>query len=121
MTDPDAATPQQLDSRVIEGWAALERGDLEGARHALHDVHSANPSHPALPLLAAGIRRARPKPIAWGAVALLLIVAAASADGLYSWAGRRSIAAPSTSEPPAASSRAQESIAPPQEAASAED
>ena len=62
----------ELDSRLIGGWAALEHGDLEGARAALQDVYSVDPAHPALPLLAAGIRRARPKQIPWRGIVLLL-------------------------------------------------
>jgi hypothetical protein len=106
-----AQSSQQLDSRAIEGWAALERGDIQGARAALQDVYSANPSHPALPLLAAGIRRLRPKPVPWGAVALLLVLIAGGALGLFSWAARRHPPA-STSAQPAVSSRTQEAEAP---------
>lgn len=62
----------ELDSRLIGGWAALEHGDLQAARAALQDVYSVDPAHPALPLLAAGIRRARPKQIPWRGVVLLL-------------------------------------------------
>ena len=62
----------ELDSRLFGGWAALEHGDLEGARAALQDVYSVDPAHPALPLLAAGIRRARPKQIPWRGIVLLL-------------------------------------------------
>src|SRR3954467_15754861 len=108
-----SSTPQQLDGRVIDGWAALERGDIQGARDALQDVYSANPSHPALPLLAAGIRRARPQPVPWGAVALLVMVAGAVAFGVHSWTARRSLPLAATVEPPAASSPAPEAAAPP--------
>ena len=74
MIDLPLSSPSapELDSRVIGGWAALEHGDLEGARAALQDVYSVDPAHPALPQLAAGIRRARPKPIPWRGIVLLL-------------------------------------------------
>jgi len=72
----------QLDSRVISGWAALERGDIEQARAVLQDVYSADPAHPALPLLAAGIRRARPRQIPWRGIVLLIGFLAA---GAYVW------------------------------------
>lgn len=72
----------QLDSRVIGGWAALENGDLEGARAALQDVFAIDPAHPALPLLAAGIRRARPRQIPWRGIVLLLGLIAA---GAFAW------------------------------------
>jgi hypothetical protein len=69
----------ELDSRVIAGWDALEHGDIEEARAALQDVHSVNPTHPALPSLAAGIRRARPKPRPWRGMVLMLGLLAAGA------------------------------------------
>jgi hypothetical protein len=72
----------ELDSRAIGGWAALEHGDLEGARAALQDVYAVDPAHPALPLLAAGIRRARPKQIPWRGIVLLLGLIAA---GAFAW------------------------------------
>ena len=72
----------ELDSLVIRGWAALEQGDLEGARASLQDVYSVDPAHPALPLLAAGIRRARPKQIPWRGLVLLLGLIAA---GAFAW------------------------------------
>lgn len=67
-----SSSAPELDSRVIAGWAALEHGDLDAARAALQDVYAVDPAHPALPLLAAGIRRARPKQIPWRGIALLL-------------------------------------------------
>jgi len=112
MSGSDSSTAQQLDRRIIEGWAALERGDLQEARDALRDVHSGNPSHPALPLLAAGIRRARPKPVPWGALTLLLLLSAAAGFGVYSWTARRSGPSTATNESPETSSRTQEPIAP---------
>jgi hypothetical protein len=72
----------ELDSRVISGWAALENGDLEGARAALQDVYAVDPAHPALAPLAAGIRRARPKQIPWRGIVLLLGLIAA---GAFAW------------------------------------
>ena len=73
----------ELDSRAIGGWAALEQGDLEEARAALQDVYSIDPAHPALPLLAAGIRRARPRQIPWRGIVLLLIALVAA--GVFAW------------------------------------
>jgi hypothetical protein len=72
----------ELDSRVIGGWAALENGDLEGARAALQEVYSVDPEHAALPLLAAGIRRARPKQIPWRGIVLLVGLIGVSA---FAW------------------------------------
>jgi hypothetical protein len=75
-----------LDTEVYvnSGWSALERGDLEGARAALHELYSTDPTHPALPLLAAGIRRVRPKRVPWRAVVLLIVVVA-GVVGVSSW------------------------------------
>jgi hypothetical protein len=72
----DLATPRTDTERyAVSGWSALERGDLDEARAALQDLYDADPTHPALPLLAAGIRRIRPKPLPWrtGVVLLLAI------------------------------------------------
>jgi hypothetical protein len=65
----------ELDRRAIAGWAAVEHGDIEEARSALSEVYAADPEHPALPLLAAGIRRARPNRIAWRAAVLIVLIA----------------------------------------------
>ena len=71
-----------IESRIVEGWSALELGDLETARAALRDAHDVNPTHPALPLLAAGIRRVRPKPVPWrGAVLVVALVVVAVVAG----------------------------------------
>jgi hypothetical protein len=68
-----------LDRRVIAGWAAIEHGDIREARAALSDVYAVDPAHPALPLLAAGIRRTRPKRITWRSAVLVLLIAAGAA------------------------------------------
>jgi hypothetical protein len=86
----DAPSSRELDRRVIEGWSALEHGDLEGARAALRDVYEANPVHPALPLLAAGIRRARGRRIPWRAVVVLGVLISGGAIGARAWMGARS-------------------------------
>jgi hypothetical protein len=65
----------ELDRRAIAGWAAVERGDIEEARSALSEVYAADPGHPALPLLAAGIRRTRPNRIAWRSAVLIVVIA----------------------------------------------
>jgi len=65
-----------LDRRVIAGWAAIEHGDIREARAALSDVYAVDPAHPALPLLAASIRRTRSKRITWRSAVLLLLIAA---------------------------------------------
>jgi hypothetical protein len=75
-------SPADLDSRVIHGWAALEHGNIKEARAALQDVYLADPAHPALPLLAAGIRRARPRHIPWRGIVLLIGVLVA---GAFAW------------------------------------
>jgi hypothetical protein len=66
----------ELDRRAIAGWAAVEHGDIEEARSALSEVYAADPEHPALPLLAAGIRRTRPNGIAWRSAVLIVLIAA---------------------------------------------
>jgi hypothetical protein len=70
---------EEIESRLVSGWAALEQRDIEEARAVLHDVYEVCPEHPGLPPLAAGIRRARPKPVRWRAavVAVAAVVAAA--------------------------------------------
>jgi hypothetical protein len=80
-------SPADLDSRVISGWAAIEHGDIEEARAALRDVYSVNPSHPALPLLAANIRRVRPTPVPWRGIVLLLALIAVGALA-WRWSSR---------------------------------
>jgi hypothetical protein len=77
--------PEEIESRLVSGWAALERRDIEEARTVLHDVYEVCPEHPGLPLLAAGIRRARPKPVPWRA-AVLAVAAVIAAGVVYaSW------------------------------------
>ena len=89
----DDLTPPQSDTDryAVSGWSALERGDLTEARAVLQDLYTADPTHPALPLLAAGIRRIRPtppKPVPWRAAAVLLIVlVAAGIVAFRSWNG----------------------------------
>ena len=78
------------DRRVIEGWAALEHGNLEAARAALRDVYQMNPNHPALPMLAAGIRRARGTRVPWRALVLLIALVAAGVLGTRVWMASRS-------------------------------
>ena len=67
---------QGIESRLASGFSALEHGDLEGARAALQDVYDESPTHPSLPLLAAGIRRARPKRVPWRTAVLMAAVVA---------------------------------------------
>ena len=76
-----AESPTDIERWLVSGWSALERGDIEGARAALQDVYSADPTHPALPLLAAGIRRARPKPVPWRAAVLMAAIIVAGVLG----------------------------------------
>jgi hypothetical protein len=77
----------EIESRLVSGWSALEQGDIEGARAALRDVYDLCPEHSALPLLAAGIRRSRPKPVRWRrAVALIAITVAALVGVVGSYA-----------------------------------
>jgi hypothetical protein len=78
-------TDTNTESYVVSGWSALERGDLAEARAALQELYEADPAHPALPLLAAGIRRIRPKPVPWRAGVLLLIVVAAGIVAFRAW------------------------------------
>lgn len=87
MDDLDRPDRSRTDTEeyVVSGWAALEREDLKEARAALQDLYSANPTHPALPLLAAGIRRIRPKPLPWRAAILLIVVVAVGIAGVRSW------------------------------------
>jgi len=74
----------EIESRLVSGWAALEHHDIEEARAVLHDVYEVCPEHPGLPLLAAGIRRARPKPIPWRAAVLAVAAIVAAAVGYAS-------------------------------------
>ena len=83
------ATSQRNDRRIIQGWAALERGDVDAARAALQDVFSADPSHPALPLLAAGIRRARPRRVPWLQALVLLAAIGIAVVGVRYWMSQR--------------------------------
>jgi len=76
--NPRLLASEEIESRLVSGWAALEARDIEEARAVLHDVYEVCPEHPGLPLLAAGIRRARPKPIRWR-VAILAVAAAVAA------------------------------------------
>ena len=87
MDDLDRLDASRLDTEVYvaSGWSALERGDLQGARAALQDLYSADPTHPALPLLAAGIRRVRSNRVPWRAVVLLIVVVVAGVVGVNSW------------------------------------
>ena len=81
---PDPS-PTETEAYVVSGWSSLDRGDLEGARAALRDLYSADPTHPALPLLAAGIRRIRPKPVPWRSALLLVVVVVVGILGIRSW------------------------------------
>jgi hypothetical protein len=76
--DDSYPAAENLESRIVAGWSALELGDLEAARAVLRDVYDVNPTHPALPLLAAGIRRVRPRQRPWRGVILLLLLAVAA-------------------------------------------
>jgi hypothetical protein len=76
-------TATDLDRRIIAGWAAIEHGDLRGARAALSDVYSVDEAHPGLPLLAAAIRRTRPNRMGWRSAFFLLIVIVGSAFVVY--------------------------------------
>lgn len=80
-----AHTDTNTEHCVVSGWSALERGDLAEARAVLQELYDADPTHPALPLLAAGIRRIRPKPVPWRAGVLLLIVVAAGIVAFREW------------------------------------
>jgi hypothetical protein len=79
MDAPFSSPSSDLDRRVISGWAAIEHGDIREARAALSDVYAVDPAHPALPLLAASIRRTRPKRITWRSAVLLLLIVAGAA------------------------------------------
>jgi len=104
-----AAEP--VESRIVEGWSALELGDLETARAALRDVYDVNPTHPALPMLAAGIRRVRPKRKSRrGTILLLLAVAAIAVFAVR--AGPRSEPAPAPPTEAAEAARAPEPAPP---------
>src|SRR5262245_25274048 len=82
----DLDTPRTDTERyAVSGWSALERGDLADARVALQDLYDADPTHPALPLLAAGIRRIRPKPVPWRAGVLLLLTIGAGILAFWEW------------------------------------
>jgi hypothetical protein len=87
MVDLIRSDPSHTDTEgyVVSGWSALERNDVEGARAALQDLYSADPTHPALQLLAAGIRRIRPQPHRWRAAVLLLIVVVAGILAIRTW------------------------------------
>jgi hypothetical protein len=100
---PAAVRLGDLDRRIAEGWDALDRHDLAGARAALRDVHAADPAHAALPELAAGIRRIRPKPIRWRAPMLAVLTAAAIALSVrWSSAPHPSVRAPAPAPAPSA-------------------
>ncbi len=86
---PESQPSSPLDSRVIGGWAALEHGDIDEARAVLRDVYAVDPAHPALPLLAAGIRRARPKRLPWRGLFLLFGLLAVGAVTWRSYARDR--------------------------------
>src|SRR6185295_18480983 len=73
-----------IEGYVVSGWSALERGDLQGARAALQDLYDADPTHPALPLLAAEIRRVRPRPVPRRATVLIVVVVAGIV-GVTAW------------------------------------
>jgi hypothetical protein len=92
----DLTLPQTDTERyVVCGWSALERGDLTEARAALQELYTSDPTHPGLPLLAAGIRRLRPKPVPWRAGVLLILVVAAGIVAFRSWNGRARVIAAS--------------------------
>jgi hypothetical protein len=98
-----AQSPTDNERWIVSGWSALERGDLDGARAALQEVYSADPTHPALPLLAAGIRRARPKPVPWRAAVLMAAIIVAGVLGSRAWSRYdRPQAAPAQPAPTAA-------------------
>jgi len=78
-----------IESRIDEGWSALEVGDLETARAALRDAYDVNPTHPALPLLAAGIRRIRPKQVPWRGIILLAALVVLAVIAGTRWMSRR--------------------------------
>ena len=80
-----AQSPADIERCIVSGWAALDRGDLEGARAALQEVYSADPTHPALHPLAAGIRQARPKPVPWRAFVLVAAIVAGGVLGVRAW------------------------------------
>jgi hypothetical protein len=81
-------SPSETSGLAIAGWSALEHGDLEAARAALQDLYSLDPTHPALPLLAAGIRRTRPKRVPWRVAILMLVVIAVGTLAVQSWRRR---------------------------------
>jgi hypothetical protein len=92
-------SPTDIERCIVSGWSALERGDIEGARAALQAVYSADPTHPALPLLAAGIRRARPKPVPWRPLFLVAAIVVAGVLGARAWSRSdrpRPVPSPST-------------------------
>lgn len=116
--DDLAASPTDTSTEryVISGWSALERGDLVEARAVLQGLYDADPTHPALPLLAAGIRRIRPKPVPWRPWVLLLIVVAAGIFAFRAWNAQERV----TRSPQPASAKANaaaipQSTAPPAE------
>jgi hypothetical protein len=112
-TQLSSASPSDTGNLAIAGWAALEHGNLEAARAALQDLYSLDPTHPALPLLAAGIRRTRPKRFPWRAIILMLVVIAVGILAVQSWRGRVAQSPASTSVTAAARSRPETPIAPP--------
>jgi hypothetical protein len=84
MDEVDGRLPaQDIDNRLVSGWSALEQGDIDEARAALRDVYEVHPTHPGLTLLAAGIRRARPKPVRWRAAILAVVALVVVAGGAY--------------------------------------
>jgi hypothetical protein len=80
-----ALSPTDIERCIVSGWAALDRGDLEGARFALQEVYSVDPTHPALHLLAAAIRRARPRPVPWRAFILVAAIIVGGVLGVRAW------------------------------------
>jgi hypothetical protein len=97
--NPPAPSRQDIERRIIDGWSAIEQGDLERARAALQDVHAVDPAHPALPLLAAGIRRIRPKPIPWRQAIIFLLLMGAGVLAVGWWTGRDGAMPPQTTAP----------------------
>ena len=79
----------ELDTRVLCGWSALESGDIDEARAVLRDVYTVDPTHPALPALAAGIRRARPRRLPVRGMVVLMGLLVAAALAWYSSSGSR--------------------------------
>jgi hypothetical protein len=104
--DDLATAPTDTERYAVCGWSALERGDLAEARAALQNLYDADPTHPALPLLAAGIRRIRPKPFPWRASVLLLLTIGAGILAFWEWkrdAGVKPMPPPATEKSDVAS------------------